>query len=124
MTNIGGAIGNKEFAATRYSKKNWQGTKNFDREKFSKSNSRWEGQEWFLRKQAQEAGTAARGQGQAFTTSNYQTSGAREQSRGQLSRPSDLKTEIRQRNSPKPLIMGNEDYEKLSINDSKRLLGR
>ncbi|MGJ8724313.1 MAG: hypothetical protein ACSHYB_07140 [Roseibacillus sp.] len=124
MSNIGGDLTNKEFAATRYSKKNWKGSKNFDTGKFTNSKNRWDNEEYFVQKQAQESGTAARSQGQAYATGDYRTSTAREQAGDRLSRPGDLKTEIRQRDSPKPLIMDNEDYEKMSLNDSKRLLGR
>ena len=124
MSHIGGGLNNKEFAAARYSKKNWQGTKNFDREKFTSSKSRWDGEEWYVQKQAQETGSASRAQGQAFATTNYGTNTARENAGKRFANQSNLQTEIRQRTAPKPLIMDNEDYEKMSLDDSKRLLGR
>lgn len=124
MTHIGGNLQNKEFAVNRYSKKNWNGTKNFDREKFTSTKNRWDGEEWFVRQQAKESGTAARSQGQAYAAGNYQANTAREQSSSRLDRPSDLRTEIRQRDTPKPLIMDKDDYAKMSLSDSKRLLGR
>ena len=121
---IGGNLARKEYAATRYSKKNWQGTKNFTAENYASKKNRWQNEEYFIQKQARETGATSRVQGQSYATGDYRTGSARESGGDRLARPNDLKTEIRQRDAPKPLIMDNEDYEKMSLNESKRLLGR
>ena len=124
MSNLGGAIGNREYAATRYSKKNWQGTKNYEPGKFQSSKNRWDNEEYFLRQQAREGGATARVQGKAYDTGNFQTNNAREQSREGITGQSHLATDIRQRVNPKPLIIDDEDYAEMSLEDSNRLLGR
>ena len=124
LNSIGGDFGKKQFAASRYSKKNWSGSKNFDPGNFKRSKNRWDDEEWFLRKQARETGTAARSQGQAYSTGNYHTATAREQGGNRLARPSDVETDIRRRVNKEPLIIDQEDYEKMSLEESKSILGR
>lgn len=124
LTNIGGDYGKKQFAASRYSKKNWQGSRNFDPAKFKSSKNRWDNEEWFVQKQAREAGNAARAQNESFATGDYRTASAREQGGRRLSRGSDVETDVRRRVYQEPLIMEKEDYEKLSLDEAKGLLGR
>ncbi|MDQ8188829.1 hypothetical protein [Roseibacillus persicicus] len=124
LTTIGGGWAGKEYAASRYAKKSWQGTKGFDRSQFSgKSSNRWDDQEWFLQKQAQEASSSFEN-GKAYATSNYRTGSASEQSGYRMSKSNNVQTDIRREVFQQPLKMDNEDYEKMSLNDSKRLLGR
>ena len=124
LTTIGGDIGNKRFAANRYSKKNWQGSKDFDSAKFKSSKNRWDNEEWFIQKQARESGAAALSQGQAHATNSFGKKSAREQGGRRLGRPSDVETDVRRRVSQKPLIVDQEAYEKMSLEESKNILGR
>lgn len=124
LTTIGGDIGNKQFAASQYTKKNWQGSKDFGRSQYmGKSESRWDDEEWFLQKQANETGSTF-DPGKSYATSSYGTGSATEQGGYRMSRPNDVRTDIRREVFQQPLKMDNEDYEKMSLNDSKRLLGR
>ena len=124
LTNIGGEYGKKEFAASRYSKKNWSGSRNFDPAKFDKTKNRWQNDEFFVQKQAREAGNAARAQGSTYGTDNYHSTAASEQGSRRLDRPTDVQTDIRRRVSQKPLIIDKGDYEKMSLDEAKGLLGR
>lgn len=124
VSNIGGKYANRQFAAERYSKKNWTGTKNFDAGRFQSSKNRWDDEEWFFRKQAQESGSAARSQGQTYETARYGTSSAREQGARRLDRSSNVQTDIRRRDYDEPRVIQREDYEKLSLEESKSILGR
>lgn len=124
LTSIGGGLGKKQFAASRYSKENWQGTKNFDAGRYKSSRNRWDQEEWFMQKQAREAQTSARGQGQTFSTGDYRTAAAQEQRGNRLARPSNAQADFRKRVGQKPLIIDNEDYEKLTLEESKNILGR
>ena len=124
LTSIGGDFRDQNFAASRYSKKNWQGSKNFESGKFETSQNRWGDQEWFLKKQAQEASSNSRNQGQAFNASDFRTTTANEQNSTRLSYGSDVRTDVRRRVYKEPLVIDDEAYEKMSLEESKNILGR
>ena len=124
MTNIGGDLGNKQFAASRYTKKGWSGSKEFNASKFHSSKNRWEGEEWYVQKQAQESGLAARSGKKAYATNNYQTNSAREQGGYRIPNSTNVQTEVIQRGYEEPLKINNADYDKMSLSESKRRLGR
>ena len=52
------------------------------------------------------------------------TNNATEQGGHRMSKTNDVRTDIRREVFQQPFRMDNEDYEKMSLNDSKRLLGR
>ena len=124
VSNIGGDYGKKQFAANRFSKKTFQGRKEFQANDLQSLKSRWNDQEWFLRKQAQERGSIARADGKEFGTDNFSVGSARERGASNLARPTDLGTQAAQRDYQAPRIFSKEEHEKMSIEESKNELGR
>ena len=124
FTNIGGDYGSKKFAASRYSKSEWAGSKNFDPGKFNSTKNRWDDQEWFVKQHAQEAGLTARNQGEAYSTAGYKTANAREQGGERFQKSSNVQTDIRRRVFKGPDIIQKGEYERMTIEESKNILGR
>ena len=63
-------------------------------------------------------GTAARG------VSNYRTGNATEASGRQLEKPTDGWTDFRRRVYPEPLIMSKQDFDRLTVEQTRSILGR
>ncbi|MBK1834286.1 hypothetical protein JIN78_09470 [Roseibacillus ishigakijimensis] len=125
LATIGGGWEGKEFAASRYSKKEWQGSRAFEHKSFADGQrSRWDDEEWFLQKQAREADGSSYSQGQTYGTEAYRTGSAREGAGRRLARPGDVETEVRRRVQAEPLIIDQEDYNQMSMGEVKSKLGR
>ena len=123
---IGNDYGGKQYAAARYSKKQWSGNKEFGDKKYQENvKNRWDGSEWFLRKQAQQQGSSAREGSKRYGTSDYETSGAREQRQQYArNRSSERGPDLQNRRVKAPLIISKEEAAKMSIEESKNILGR
>lgn len=126
MAMIGGERNEQSFSTNRYSKKEWSGTKRLDKERYQgASESRWNDSEYFLRQQASEASSVARAQGSEFRgPGNFETAGAREQSRRRIAGQRNLQSEVQQEAFQPPLKFSKSEYERLSVQDSNNLLGR
>lgn len=124
-TVIGGDWGSKEYAAARYSKKEWAGSKDFQSKSYEgETKNRWSESEWFLRKQAEEAGASSRLAQQNYRTENFQTQGAVEQGRVRVIDREGQAAAMEEKNFRPPLIIDKRDYSKMTVEDSKNLLGR
>ena len=82
---------------------------------------------WFLQQQANSAQGA-----RAVTSTNSRFSGensnaarvANERGGQALSRPSNVETDVRRRVFTEPTVLSKEDYNRITLEDSNRLLGR
>jgi hypothetical protein len=126
MVMMGGEVGTSTYSTSRYDKKEWSGTKEFDRKRYEgASTNRWNEAEYFLQKQARESQSIARAQGEDYRgIRDYETSAAREARTRNLDRPTNLESSYRQESYQQPLRISKEDYARMTIEDSKRLLGR
>lgn len=124
-TMIGGDWGGKEYAAARYSKKEWTGSKNFQGKSFAgKTENRWNESERFLRKQAEESGAGSRLGEQNYRTTGYQAAGAREQGKVRILDGGGQGEAMQQKDFSPPMVIDKSDYSRMSVAESKNLLGR
>lgn len=126
MAMIGGERTEKAFATSRFSKKDWAGSKRLDNQRYEGAGrNRWNESEYFLRQQAREASSVARAQGNQFRGGGtFETAGAREQNQRRIVGSNNLQSEVQQESFQPPLKFNKSDYERLSVEDSNNLLGR
>ncbi|HSP42364.1 MAG TPA: hypothetical protein VLO11_05800, partial [Luteolibacter sp.] len=73
---------------------------------------------------AGEAGRASRGTDGSYQTGGYRTGDARESSASRLDKPSDAETDVRRRVYQPPEIIEWSEQRKLSLEQSRGILGR
>lgn len=117
---------NKEFDAKPFQKKSFWGDREYakkvyggdtDGSRFAKT-SRFDGQG------ANEAGVTSRDAGKNFATSDYKTAAAREAGGRKIDRTSDAETDGRRRAYPDQDIIDWRDQRALSLEQTRRMLGR
>ena len=118
-----GAVEKKAYNTNDLSKKAWWGNKEVPRPAFATSadasgyhkDSNFNGEQAHLNHSLQ---TPNRIQGNTYSTNT-----AREASSGHLDKPSDAETDVRRRVFVQPSIIDYKEQRKLSIEESKKMLG-
>ncbi|MEM9080160.1 MAG: hypothetical protein AAGC74_05645, partial [Verrucomicrobiota bacterium] len=126
-TTIGGEAGQKRYVANRYSKKEWEGAKEYSKKRYGgDSENRWNDAEWFLQKEANEQAGRAVEAGEAFADGgrSYRDEAALESGQGRVQTGNDVQTEVRRRIFPEPLIIDDQAYNEMSLEETRRRLGR
>jgi hypothetical protein len=120
-----GEYGKKAYKTGEYAKKSWWGNKQYGREQYAGNTdgSRFQKDSRFGGKGARESGSAAKLPG-AYQTDNYATSAAREADNERLSKPSNAEIENRREGFQQPEIIGWQEQRKLSMDQSRGILGR
>lgn len=120
-----GEYGKKAYKTGEYAKKSWLGNKPYGREQYAGNTdgSRFQKDSRFGGKGARESGSAAKLPG-AYQTDNFATSAAREASNERLSKPSNAEIENRREGFQQPEIIGWQEQRKLSMEQSRGILGR
>jgi hypothetical protein len=116
----------KEYRTGDYARKSWWGNKDYGRSSYQgdtdanhlRQASRLDGQG------ALESGRTARGGGESYQTGGYRTGDARESSASRLDKPSDAETDVRRRVYQQPEIIDWSEQRKLSLEQSRGILGR
>ncbi len=120
------SVENKQFATKERTKRPWWGKKDYG----SKS---WNGSKeapaagrksWFGSRRAKEGGQMARAAGKTYGTGEYGTGAAHEAGTTRLGRPEDASTRNRRDSAPEPNIIGWEEQRKMSMEQTRGILGR
>jgi len=114
----------KEYNAGDYSKKSFWGNKEYDRKAYggNTDGSRFQQASRHDGQGAREAGNAA-DVPDAYNTANYDTNSAREAGGSPVAKPSNAAIDNRQKVFQQPEIIGWEEQRKLSLDQSKGILG-
>lgn len=124
VSQIGGSRAKKEYNVERYNKKNWSGNKRYSADRYKgNTENRWQGAEWFLQKEANAAGKVARETGSNYGTRAYAAEAAREANQSSMG-IEDAQSQFAGERVEEPLILTQEQYEQLSLNEVNRRLGR
>lgn len=120
-----GDYAKKAYKAGTYEKKSWWGNKDYGRQQYAGNTdgSRFQKNSRFDGKGAQESGSAADIPG-PYQTDNYATGDAREAGKDRLTRPSNAEIENRREVFQQPMILDWQEQRKLSLDQSKGILGR
>jgi hypothetical protein len=120
----------KSFQKTDYktgdfAKKSWWGNKEYDRKSYAgdTDGSRFQKSSALQGETAPEAGDAAKIPG-AYKTDTYATNAARESGNKEIDRPSNTIVESREKVFQQPEIIDWKEQRKLSLDQSKGILGR
>jgi len=73
---------------------------------------------------ASQAGQRSRFQGTTARTSRYKAGRAGEDAGKRLAKPTDAWTDFRRKVYPEPLIMSKEDYDRMTVEETRSILGR
>lgn len=116
----------KEYRTGDYARKSWWGSKDYGRSSYQGDTdaSRFRETSHLQGQSAGEAGTAARGGDESYRTGGYRTGGARESSAHRLDKASDAETDVRRRVYQPPEIIEWSEQRKLSLEQSRGILGR
>lgn len=120
-----GDYAKKPYKTGEYAKKSWWGNKEYGSQKYAGNTdgSRFQQDSRFDGKGARESGSDARIPG-AYQTDNYATNTAREAGSDRLSKPSNAEIDNRREVFQQPAVLGWEEQRKLSIEQSRGILGR
>lgn len=121
-----GGIGTASYRKSAYQAPQWTGkteARTWDYQG-NTDGSRFQTQSRFQDTSARQSGQSSRFHGQAAATSTYQTDAAAANAARRLDKPSDAHTEYRRRVNPDPLIISKEDYDRLTIEQTRSILGR
>lgn len=123
---FGKSVANKRFATSEQTKRPWWGKKDYGRKG-------WDGgkeapdagrKSWFGSQRAKEGGQMAQAGGKSYRTGQYGTGPAREAGTERLGHPEDAQTRNRRDSSPDPKIIGWEEQRKMSMEQTRGILGR
>jgi hypothetical protein len=115
----------KDYKAGDYAKKSWWGNKEYGRQNYTGNTdgSRFQKSSALQGQNAREADDKARIPG-AYKTDDYATSAAREAGNKPIDKPSNAIVESRQKVFQTPEIIDWKEQRKLSLDQSKGMLGR
>jgi hypothetical protein len=123
---FGGGVGTAKYRTNEYKSSAWSGNtkartssyaNNTDASRYQVS-SRYEGS------RAHQNAARSRFDGTQARTSSYKTGKANENAGERLAKPSDSLTDVRRRVYPQPDIMSKEDYDRLTVEQTRSILGR
>jgi len=120
-----GEYSKKNYKAGEYAKKSWWGNKDYGRQEYAGNTdgSRFQKNSRFDGKGARESGSAADIPG-PYQTENYATGAAREAGKGNLTKPGNAEIENRREVYQQPDVVDWREQRKLSMEQSKGILGR
>ena len=75
-------------------------------------------------RQSRDGGKVARGADRDFGTGRFEAGAAREAKGRRLAKPADAATANRRESYPEPVIVGYEEHRRMSIEETKGILGR
>lgn len=115
----------KDYQTGQYARKSWWGNKDYGRQAYQgkTDGSRFQQSSRLQDQGAREAGTAARTP-DPYQTSTYTTGTAREAGADSLARPSDAETDARRDVFVQPEIIDWREQRRLSVQESRSILGR
>lgn len=120
-------FGGKDYTTEKYGKKRWGQNTNYGNKKYAggTDGSRFQYSPQFVQQQARMQGQQARVSGQNYGTGQYATAQANVANRNRsMDKPSDAETNVRRGVYKQPDVISKEDYSNISVEESRRLLGR
>ncbi|TAE77524.1 MAG: hypothetical protein EAZ84_03830 [Verrucomicrobia bacterium] len=116
----------KKFEAGDYRKKSWWGEKDYVKKVFGGKSETpaLSAESSFGSQRAKESGTGSRLSGKKYGRTQYQTGAAREAGAAVIDRPSDAETDERRAIFSEPDIIPWQEQHGMTIEDTRRALGR
>jgi len=127
MDEFGKSIAHKQYATREQKKRSWWGKKNYEPKAWlgAKRSPDAGRKSWFASKHAKEGGEMAAASGKRYNkTGAYETGAAYEAGTRRLGHPQDARVENLRATSPKPKIIGWEEQRRMSMEQTRSLLGR
>jgi len=126
VDGFGKSIADKRFATSEREKRPWWGKKNYDHKMWSGAKTAPDAgkKSWFASKHAKEGGQMARADGKQYQTGTYEVGAAYEAGTRRLGHPQNTNVQNRRKTSPEPKIIGWEEQRKMSMEQTRSLLGR
>jgi hypothetical protein len=123
---FGGGVGKSSYKTKGYASPTWTGNKPANTSTFTgiTDGSRFQVPSRFQGTSASQMAQRSRFEGTAAQTSNYRTGKAPEQNAKRLDKPSDAWTDFRRKVYPQPPVMSKADYDKLTVDQTRSILGR
>ncbi len=126
VDGYGKAIAKKRFDTHERSKRPWWGKKDYGRKSWTGNKEAADAgrKSWFGSRRAKEGGKMARAAGKSYETGPYGTGAASEAGTKRLGHGEDALTKNRRETSPDPRIIGWEEQRKMSMEQTRGILGR
>lgn len=123
---FGGGIGKAAYKTKRYNSSEWTGRKTAVVPEFSAETDggRFETRSRYQGARSSQDGERSRFQGATARTSSYRTGNAVEGSSQRLDKPTDAWTDFRRAVYPQPPKISEADYNKLTVDQTRSILGR
>lgn len=124
--SFGGGLGTASYRKKEYNGKRWSGNTAAQTNMYggNTDGSRFQTSSRFQGTSAAHSGRRSRFDGSSAATSRFKTGSANEASRRSIEKPSDAKTDFRRRVYPEPPIMTEEEYRKMTVEQTRSILGR
>lgn len=124
--STGGGVGTASYQTNRYQSPTWKGNTRAASKVYAgnTNGSQFKGPSQFQGTSAGHLAKQSRFQGTGAPTTNYKAGAARESSAQPLDKPSDGRTDFRRRVFPQPTKMSKADYDRLTVEQSRGILGR
>lgn len=123
---FGGSIGKAQYNAKNYRAKQWNGNLRAQAAKYAGAldGSRYKVPSRYSGLAARQSAQGSAFNGQAARTGSYSTGAARESVGQRLAKPTDAYTNFRREVYPEPPMMSKAEYDRLTVEQSRSLLGR
>lgn len=124
---FGGGVGTASYQGNEaFRARQWSGNREAGRGSYSgdTDGSRFQRSSRFRGTSASQLAQRSRFEGAPARTSTYQAGNAREDAGKPLDRPGNAYTDYRRRVFSQPQIMGREDYERMTVEQTRSILGR
>ena len=123
---FGGDVGKTVYGKKQYNSPTWTGNKQAPTQSFSgpTDGSRFQTTSQFQGTSASQTAQRSRFQGTTARTSNYRTGQAGEGNARPVDKPTDAWTDFRRAVYPQPPKMSRAEYEKLTVEETRSILGR
>jgi hypothetical protein len=124
--SFGGGVGTASYQTNRYQSPTWKGNTRAASKVYAgnTNGSQFKVPSQFQGTSAGHLAKQSRFQGTVVPTTNYKAGDARESSAQPLDKPSDGWTDFRRRVFPQPTKMSKADYDRLTVEESRGILGR
>ena len=123
---FGGGVGTASYAKPVYNAPGWSGDTSRKRKTYAgpTDGSRHHTSSRFSGSTAAASGSRSRYAGASAATGNYRTSRATETAQASVSKPRDAKTHYRRNVYPQPTIFTQDEYTRMTIEQTRNILGR
>jgi len=120
------SVSKKRYDTSEQKKRSWWGKKDYGRKSWAGNKESPDAgrKSWFGSRRAKEGGQTARGSGKRYGTGEYGTGPASEAGTRRLGHPEDALTRNRRDTSPEPHIIGWEEQRRMSMEQTRGILGR